>query len=288
MDRVAELIERESGIQTNESQMGALSAALGRASPGTDPAGFLAALDDPAQRPALLGRLIDEVATQETFFLREPRELEAIDWQRHLAAAHARGAAEVRVWVSACASGEEAYTVAMLAAEAFGQGRAPVSILATDISARALERAAKAAYSERSMRDVSAARREQFFTRNGPQSSPGELLRSLVRFRHHNLVAGQAQLAGEAPFDLILCRNVMIYFSAETVDAMVRSLESMLRRDGQLILGASDRPSGSAPPPRKGTPAGAVQLNDVFVDEREIVYTVDRHTGGLYVLEMDF
>ena len=42
------------------------------------------------------------------------------------------------------------------------------------------------------------------------------------------------------------------------------------------------------PPPPKGTPAGAVQLNDVFVDEREIVYTVDRHTGGLYVLEMDF
>jgi hypothetical protein len=42
------------------------------------------------------------------------------------------------------------------------------------------------------------------------------------------------------------------------------------------------------PPPPKGTPAGAVQLNDVFVDEREIVYTVDRHTGGLYTLEMDF
>jgi hypothetical protein len=42
------------------------------------------------------------------------------------------------------------------------------------------------------------------------------------------------------------------------------------------------------PPPPKGTPVGSVQLNDVFVDEREIVYTVDRHTGGLYVLEMDF
>ena len=42
------------------------------------------------------------------------------------------------------------------------------------------------------------------------------------------------------------------------------------------------------PPPPKGTPAGAVQLNDVFVDERQVVYTVDRHTGGLYILEMDF
>jgi len=246
LECVAELVECESGIQTNESQMEALSAALDRASPGTDPAGFLAALDDPKQRPLLLGRLIDEVATQETFFLREPRELEAIDWHRRLAAAHARGAAEVRVWVSACASGEEAYSVAMLAAEAFGPGRPPVSILATDISGRALERAVKAAYSERSMRDVSAARRERFFTQSGRQSSPGELLRSLVRFRRHNLLAGQAQLADEAPFDLILCRNVMIYFSAETVDTVVTNLESMLRRDGQLILGASDRLTSSA------------------------------------------
>lgn len=242
---VAELVERESGIQTKDSQLGALAAALGRVSPGMDAARFLAVLNDPAQRSALLGRLIDEVATQETFFMREPRELEAVDWHRLLAAAHARGDKEVTVWISACASGEEAYSVAMLAAEAFGQG-VPVSILATDISERALKKAKEAVYSERSMRDVSAARCERFFTRTGRRSSPGEQLRSLVRFRRHNLVADRAQLAAEAPFDLILCRNVLIYFSADTVEAVVANLESMLRPAGQLILGASDRLTSSA------------------------------------------
>jgi chemotaxis protein methyltransferase CheR len=246
LNRVAELVELEAGIHTNEAQLGALAAALGRASPGLDAAGFLSALDDPARRPALLGRLIDEAAIQETFFMREPRELEAVDWHRLLAAAHARGAEEVTVWVSACASGEEAYSVAMLAAEAFGHRRAPVSILATDISGRALHRAAEAVYSERSMRDVSAAQRERFFTQAGRRSSPGEQLRSAVRFRRHNLVADRTQLPEEAPFDLILCRNVLIYFSAKTVEAVVAYLESALRPGGQLILGASDRLSSSA------------------------------------------
>jgi chemotaxis protein methyltransferase CheR len=246
LSRVAELVELETGIHTNEAQLGALAAALGRASPGLDAAGFLSALDDPARRPALLGRLIDEAAIQETFFMREPRELEAVDWHQLLAAAHARGAEEVTVWVSACASGEEAYSVAMLAAEAFGHRRAPVSILATDISGRALHRAAEAVYSERSMRDVSVAQRERFFTRAGRRSSPGEQLRSAVRFRRHNLVADRAQLPDEAPFDLILCRNVLIYFSAKTVETVVAHLESALRPGGQLILGASDRLSSSA------------------------------------------
>jgi len=243
---VADLVERESGIQTKESQLGALAAALARVSPGLDAARFLTALDDPARRPALLRRLIDEVATQETFFMREPRELEAIDWHRLLAAAHARGAEQVSVWIAACASGEEAYSVAMLAVEAFGSGRTPVSILATDISERALERAAEADYSERSMRDVSPTRRERFFTPAGRRSSPDAQLRSLVRFHRHNLLDDPAQLADGAPFDLILCRNVLIYFSARTVESVVGSLESVLRPGGQLILGASDRLTSSA------------------------------------------
>ena len=267
LDRVAELVERECGIQTKASQLGALAAALGRVSPGMDAAGFLAALDDPARRSALVGCLIDEVAIQETFFMREPRELEAIDWHQLLAAARARGAGEVAVWVSACASGEEAYAVAMLAAEAFGHGPAPVSVLATDISARALRRAVKASYSERSMRDVSAARRNRFFAEEGRRSKVGEQLRSMVRFRRHNLVADQAPPEAEAPFDLILCRNVLIYFSAQTVETVVASLESALRPGGQLILGASDRLTSSAqrledivaapPRPAAGTPVGA-------------------------------
>ena len=71
------------------------------------------------------------------------------------------------------------------------------------------------------MRDVSDARRERFFAADGRRSSVGEQLRSMVRLRRHNLVADPAPPAGEAPFDLILCRNVLIYFGAKTVEAVV-------------------------------------------------------------------
>jgi chemotaxis protein methyltransferase CheR len=246
LERVADLVERESGIQVRESQVAALAAALGRIAQGMDAEGFLDALGDPAQSSALTSRLIDQVAIQETFFMREPSELEAVDWHQLLAAAHARGASEVNVWVSACASGEEAYSVAMLATEAFGHGRPPVAILATDISMRALRRAEEAAYSQRSIRDLSPARRDRFLVREGAWSAVGEQLRSLVRLRRHNLAADPAPPPGEAAFDLVLCRNVLIYFGLETVETVVRSLESALQPGGQLILGATDRLKSSA------------------------------------------
>jgi chemotaxis protein methyltransferase CheR len=246
LERVAELVEQESGIQAKKSQLEALAAALRRVAPDMDADTFIAALADPAQHAALLGRLIDQVAIQETYFMREPRELEAIDWHLLLGAAHARGASEVSVWVCACASGEEAYSLAMLATEAFGHSRPPVSILATDISTRALRRAEEAAYSERSIRDLSPSRRDRFLVREEARSKVGEQLRSLVRLRRHNLVADPAPPIGEVPFDLVLCRNVLIYFGPETVEAVVSSLESALQPGGQLILGASDRLTSSA------------------------------------------
>ena len=246
LERVAELVERETGIQAKASGREALSAALARISAGMDADRFLAALEEPGQHAALLGRLIDQVAVQETFFMREPRELETIEWDQLLAAAHARGAGEVSVWVAACASGEEAYSVAMLATEAFGHGRPPVSILATDVSMAALRRAEEGTYSERSTRDLSPGRHERFLVRDGARSTVGEQLRPLVRLRRHNLVADPAPPVGEVPFDLVLCRNVLIYFSPQTVETVVRSLQSALQPGGQLILGASDRLASSA------------------------------------------
>jgi chemotaxis methyl-accepting protein methylase len=243
---LAELLERETGIQMGEPQMAGLAAALARISPKMDAGQALAGLNDPIGGPALRSDLIDQIMVQETFFMREPRELEAIDWQHLRAAATARGAEKVAVWVPACASGEEAYSLAMLASEAFGTDRPPISILATDISARAIRRAQEAAYSERSTRELSEARRKRWLLDEGARSVVGEQLRLLVRLQRHNLVADPAPPIGEDRFDLILCRNVLIYFGTETVERVVSSLESALRPGGQLILGASDRLSSSA------------------------------------------
>jgi chemotaxis protein methyltransferase CheR len=244
---IAELLERETGIHTKAARLPALAAAIGRVAPSMDAAQFLAELGDagPASM-RLLARLTDEVAIQETYFLRDPRELQAIDWRALQSAAYARGEQDVRVWVCACASGEEAYSVAMLAVEAFGHERAPVSILATDVSERALERARAALYNERSTREIDQARRERFFRDRGGKDAVREQLRSMVRFRKHNLIADGAPPLGESCFDLILCRNVLIYFDAANVELVVGSLELALRPGGQLILGASDRLTSSA------------------------------------------
>jgi chemotaxis protein methyltransferase CheR len=244
---IAELLERETGIHTKAARLPALAAAIGRVAPSMDAAQFLAELGDAGPASTrLLARLTDEVAIQETYFLRDPRELQAIDWRALQSAAYARGEQDVRVWVCACASGEEAYSVAMLAVEAFGHERAPVSILATDVSERALERARAALYNERSTREIDQARRERFFRDRGGKDAVGEQLRSMVRFRKHNLIADAAPPLGESCFDLILCRNVLIYFDTANVELVVGSLELALRPGGQLILGASDRLTSSA------------------------------------------
>jgi chemotaxis protein methyltransferase CheR len=243
---VAALVERESGIQVKQPQLASLAAALRRLSPEMSAGSFIEAVRDAARAPSLLGALIDEVAVQETYFMRERHELEAIDWAALLAAAKARGDREVRVWVCACASGEEAYSLAMLAIESLGEHDTPVSILASDISERALTRAKKGIYSERSTREVEQHRCERFFVSRGRGSAVGEELRALVRLRRHNLVSDPAPPLEEARFDLILCRNVLIYFDLASVETVVSKLESALQPAGQLILGASDRLSSIA------------------------------------------
>ncbi len=168
-----------------------------------------------------------------------------VDWRALVERARAGGSDTVRVWISACATGEEAYTFAMLASEALGP-RPPVSILVTDISTAALELAHAARYSERSLRNLTPAVRKRHFEPEGSQLSVRQSLRSLVRFRHHNLVSDPAPPAGEVAFDVIACRNVLIYFDGPTVERVIGSLESALRPEGLLVLGVADRLSGSA------------------------------------------
>jgi chemotaxis methyl-accepting protein methylase len=244
--RVAELVHDETGIVTPDSQRPALAAALGRVAPGLDAERFLRALDAAADGDALVARLVDEVTIKETYFLREPRELRSIDWPQAVRAAHAGGRDAVRVWVAACATGEEAYSMAMLASEALGTAQPPVTILATDVSGAALARAAAATYTERSLRSVPPELRERHLIDDGGRHVVAPAARALVRFQRHNLLQDPFPPAGETPFDVIACRNVLIYFDGETVERVIGRLEAALRPAGRLILGAADRLSGTA------------------------------------------
>jgi chemotaxis methyl-accepting protein methylase len=254
---IASIVKRETGVAIKESQYPALAASLRRVAPGLGAEGFLSELGGSAPRVSLLAHLIDEVTVQETYFFRELRELEAIDWGLLLDAARESGAGVVRVWVAACATGEEAYSLAILASEAMGGERPPVTILATDVSGGALARAADGdGYSERSVRNLSPELRERYLSRDGGHYAVRPRLRALVRFRHHNLISDPSPPLGEVPFDIVACRNVLIYFDQPTAQDVTRSLEGAVRPGGRLILGAADRLTG-APEAARPTEAGA-------------------------------
>jgi chemotaxis methyl-accepting protein methylase len=242
LKHVAGLIRRETGIWIRDEQLLSLEAALRRVGPSMDATRFLHAGGD----AALLQRLVDEVTVKETFFFRARQEFDVIDWRRLHERALAAGSAQVRVWVAATATGEEAYTLALLASEAFAPGRPPVSILATDISTRALDAARRGSYGHRALRMLDPRSRERYFVPEGDGIAVGDDLRRLIEFRHHNLVQYAAPPLGDERFDLIACRNVLIYFDGDTVERVIGTLEGALAPAGTLVLGAADRLCGSA------------------------------------------
>jgi chemotaxis protein methyltransferase CheR len=245
LDQVAALLRRETGIRLGQSQHSALRSALARAAPGGDALSFLRAAADPVWGGEAIAKLVDQVTIKETSFLRDRRQLDAISWRLLLERAHAAGYGEIRVWSAACATGEEPYTLALLASEAFAPDEAPVTILGTDISTAALASALDGRYRERAARAVEPTLRRRYFNEEHERLIVGERLRRLVRFAPHNLARDPIPPLGEDPFDLIVCRNVLIYFDGETVERAIAGLERALRPDGMLILGSADTLCGT-------------------------------------------
>ena len=222
--------------------MASLEAALSRLEPAMDAERFLFAhARRPQARAAWFERLIDEVTIKETFLFRQREELDAIAWPALLGRPRATAGSEtVRVWVAACATGEEAYTLAILASSCVRLAPSP----RCRSPRRTSPRRRSGADGELPWRSLRA-----WTTRPGPATSrptavvAGEPLRRLVGFGRHNLVGDPA--TGTGQFDLIVCRNVLIYFDGDTVERVIGSLERALAPGGMLILGAADRLSGS-------------------------------------------
>lgn len=186
-------------------------------------------------------RLLDEVTIQETHFFRNPPQMRALrthvlpELLRH---ADSRGR-RLRVWSAGCSTGEEPYTVAMMLRELLPTTAGwDVQVIATDVSEQALDAARAATYGPRAVHLASPAEVARFFTvdSDGRYEVRPEV-RSLVRFRHHNLVTDAPPEDG---LDLVLCRNVTIYFSRETTRALVQRLHTSLRDGGYLFLGHSE------------------------------------------------
>jgi len=140
----------------------------------------------------------------------------------------------LRIWSAGCSNGSEPYSVAMLLDEIDPAGRH--QILATDLDGEILKAARAGIYQERDLRNVSPARRARYFTQEGPNFLLTDRLKARVRFEQHNLLSDPFP----TDLDLILCRNVVIYFTEEAKDQLYRRFHAALKPGGILFVGGTE------------------------------------------------
>lgn len=190
--------------------------------------------------------LADALVVGETYFFRELDALRAAIPHVIQPAIRRRGRA--RIWSAGCATGEEPLSIAMLLADA--GILAPCEIVATDVSARALTRARNGIYGARSLRatgtgaePIARTLAERWIARDeGTEGAVGRIARPIVdavSYRRVNLLDTHA-IASLGTFDLVLCRNVLIYFSDDTVQRIVDSFCGALAPHGRIVVGASE------------------------------------------------
>lgn len=188
--------------------------------------------------PQELELLVRDILISVTAFFRDKDAFEAL--KRAIAEICNRKPAgsEIRIWTAGCATGEEAYSIAMLFSEALGD-KLPLyklQIFATDIDEEALNVARRGVYPAGSMAEVPTELIERYFQPVNRAFEAGKLLRDLIIFARHNLVS-------DPPFlrqDLITCRNVLIYFDASLQAKVLQTFHFGLLPDGYLFLGHSE------------------------------------------------
>ena len=178
--------------------------------------------------------LVEALVVTETYFFRELGPLRAV--VDHLLVPAARLGARPRIWSAACASGDEPLTIAMMLDEA---GALPsIEVVASNLSLRALRRSREHGFGPRSLRSLPPAAR-RWFRLEGDRAHVDGRLFDRIDWRQVNLTE-PAQVAVLGTFDVVVCRNVLIYFSDETIQRVVRTIATQLRPKGRLLVGASE------------------------------------------------
>lgn len=204
---------------------------------------YLQALDSSEELVVLLNR----IATNETHFFREPKQFEFVEqqiipaWRAQGQAAN--GSRHIRVWSAACSTGEEPYSIAMMLLEHFPLGSGWVfEILATDISTRVLAAAGDAVWPIAKASEIPQDYLKKFMLKgSGEQSGKmkaGAELRAAIRFERLNL--NDERYAVDGPFDMIFCRNVLIYFDAQSRAQVIQRMVDQLAPDGFLFIGHAE------------------------------------------------
>lgn len=185
-------------------------------------------------------RCVDALATHESSFFRDaaPFEVLKADVLPELLDRRASGR-RLRIWCAACSSGQEPFSIAMIINELAGlRGVKDVEILATDFSEPILAKARAGIYSDFEVRrGLSPERLQRWFQREGDAWRIDDQLRRMVTFKAHNLLSGAGALG---QFDIVFCRNVLIYFEPERKRFVLNELSRAMTPEGALLLGSAE------------------------------------------------
>lgn len=244
-NKLRELIYRESGIALAEKKEALVRARIGkrmRALGIREFRDYYSYIEKDTSGDEIV-QLLDAISTNVTHFFREPRHFEVLTallkkWQTE-------GRRSFRIWCAASSSGEEPYTIAITGCEALGP-QADLQILATDISTKALEKAKRAVYAQRDVKDISRLTLMRYFQR-GVGRAEGLYrvkphIRRMVRLGRLNLAHPPFHVSG--PIDVVFCRNVMIYFDNVVRRRLLENMFDLLQPDGVLMVGHSESLTG--------------------------------------------
>ncbi len=244
-DRFQSLIYQESGIHLSQSKRALLAGRLGKRLRALQITEFHEYLQHVQRSSGELARMLDVVTTNETRFFREQRQFDHLrdrvlpQWLADAEEGLRRR--EVRVWSAGCSTGEEPYSLAMMMIAGLGANW-DIRILATDLSNRVLDIAAAGLWSIEKSSQIPEAYLKAFMLR-GRGSQHGKMkagpeIRSVIRFARLNL--HDEAYGVDGPFDLILCRNVLIYFDAASRRGVIDRLIDHLVPGGSLLIGHAE------------------------------------------------
>jgi two-component system CheB/CheR fusion protein len=199
-------------------------------------------VDELRQRPEEVKTIMRDLLIGVTSFFRDPDAFDSLRQNALLRLIDRDKTDPLRVWVPGCATGQEAYTIAIIASELLEEtgSSQQVQVFATDLNERSLAVGRRAIYPDTIAEELGPERMERFFTRNGKRWQVNKHLRQMVVFSPHNLI-------NDPPFsrmDLISCRNVMIYLGQHLQIKLMSVFHYALRSDGYLFLGSSEAVTG--------------------------------------------
>lgn len=237
-ERVRALIYKHAGISLSSVKQDMVYSRLARRLRARGDRTFADYLDRAEREPEEWETFVNSLTTNLTSFFREAHHFDILAerMKKHV------GRTPLRIWCSAASTGEEPYSLAITACEAFNSMTPPVQIIATDIDTNVLATADKGVYGLDRVDRLSRERMQRFFLKGtGTQAGFARVrpeLRRLIEFKPLNLLDKSWALQG--PFDIMFCRNVMIYFDKPTQYTILKRFMPLLKQDGLLFAGHSE------------------------------------------------